>query len=188
MIRQLDIVLIALFPVSVIVLAVAKRSRGAGGADLDRGSMRLMWTGISAGIVLGILGQAMRRFALPGPPAALDSIALFLLVVGLAVRWAAIVTLGRLFTVNVSIEPGHRVVRAGLYRFARHPSYTGLLLAFLGIGVYFGTWPSLVGLMVPVVLVVVHRVAREERALRAALGREYDEYCATTRRFVPGLI
>ncbi len=139
-------------------------------------------------LVSRIVGQSLRRFRLPGPPAALDSIALALLVIGLAVRWTAIATLGRLFTVDVSIEPGHRVVRSGIYRYVRHPSYAGALLAFLGIGVFFGTWPSLVGLMVPVTLGFLNRVSGEERALRSALGREYEEYCASTRRFVPGLV
>lgn len=37
--------------------------------------------------------------------------------------------------------------RAGLYRLVRHPSYTGLLVAFLGLGVFFANWLSIFGLL-----------------------------------------
>ena len=39
----------------------------------------------------------------------------------LAVRWTAILTLGRFFTVDVAIYSDHSVVRTGLYRLVRHP-------------------------------------------------------------------
>ncbi len=114
-------------------------------------------------------------------------LALVLLLGGLALRWAAILTLDRLFTVDVAIQSDHMVVQNGLYRFIRHPSYTGLLLAFLGVGVYFANWLSMLVLMLPITLVVINRVVKEERTLLAALGADYAAYCARTRRFIPGL-
>ena len=55
-----------------------------------------------------------------------------LFVAGLLLRWWAIIVLGRFFTVDVSIAEGHELIESGPYRFIRHPSYTGALLAFLG--------------------------------------------------------
>ncbi len=70
----------------------------------------------------------------------------------------AILTLGRLFTVNVAIQADHSVVETGLYRFVRHPSYVGLLLTFVGLGVFFANWLSLFGLLVPIALAVLNRM------------------------------
>jgi len=49
---------------------------------------------------------------------------------GLALRWTAILTLGRLFAVDVAIHSGRVVVRAARYRLVRHQSYTALLAAY----------------------------------------------------------
>ena len=103
-------------------------------------------------------------------------------------RWVAILTLGRFFTVDVAIQPGHAVVQTGLYRMVRHPSYSGLLIAFLGIGVTFVSWLSILGLLVPITLAVINRVVKEEQALLNSLGPEYAAYCARTKRFIPGLL
>ena len=57
-----------------------------------------------------------------------------LFVIGLLLRWWAIITLGRFFTVDVTIEPDHELVERGPFRLVRHPSYTGVLLALRGFG------------------------------------------------------
>jgi protein-S-isoprenylcysteine O-methyltransferase len=90
--------------------------------------------------------------------------------------------------VDVAIQQGHSLVELGLYRFVRHPSYSGLLLAFLGLGLFFANWLSLVVLMVPITLAVINRIAKEERALLLALGPSYAGYCARTKRLFPGLV
>jgi isoprenylcysteine carboxyl methyltransferase (ICMT) family protein YpbQ len=41
----------------------------------------------------------------------------------------AILTLGRFFRFVVVIQEGHRIIDRGPYRFLRHPSYTGGLVA-----------------------------------------------------------
>jgi len=107
---------------------------------------------------------------------------------GLALRLVSILTLGRLFTVNVAIHSDHPVVEKGPYRFVRHPSYSGLLLAFIGLGVSFQSWLSILVLLVPIVLAVVNRVATEERALLSFLGPPYTAYCARTKRFIPWVV
>lgn len=181
-------ILIVLFPLSEIGLAFLTRSRLRGMRSEDHGSMRLLWIAIGVGLAAAIAAEWVRAARLPVPLPVLRAVALALLAGGLALRWAAIVHLGRFFTVDVAIAGAHRVVDTGPYRFVRHPSYTGLLLAFLGLGLSFANALSLVALMVPVALAVAHRVGHEEAALRAALGAEYEAYCARTRRFVPGLL
>lgn len=187
MVRLVLIVVVALFPISEVALAFAKRAGGRVHGE-DRGSMRLLWLGVAFGVGLAIAAQWMPSGRLPGPPSLIRLLALGLLVGGLALRWAAIITLGRLFTVDIAIHADHAVVQSGLYRLVRHPSYTGLLVAFLGLGVFFENWFSVIGLLLPITVAVLNRVEREEQALLRSLGSEYAAYCARTKRFIPGLL
>jgi protein-S-isoprenylcysteine O-methyltransferase len=107
---------------------------------------------------------------------------------GLALRWWAVVTLGRFFTVDVATHADHSLVDTGPFHFVRHPSYTGLLLAFLGFGVSMGNALSLLVLMPPIVAALSYRMRVEEAALRGALGAPYADYCARTKRLIPGVI
>ena len=178
---------VILFPISEIVLALVKRANALTAEVRDRGSIRLLWAAISLGVVLGIGAQSVPFARLPGSPLYLRVVALVLLLLGLAIRWTAILTLGRLFTVDVAIHREHLVVETGLYRFVRHPSYAGLLLAFVGLGVAFGTWLGMLLLLLPITLAVANRIVKEEEALRVSLGAPYEAYSARTKRLVPGV-
>ena len=175
------------FPVSEVALSFIKRSRGNSVKSEDHGSLRLLWVSIGLGLALAIAGQWIPSTRLSVSPWIVRLVALALLVFGLALRWVAILTLGRLFTVDVAIHSDHTVYQSGLYRFMRHPSYTGLLVSFLGLGVCFDNWLSILGLIIPITLGVLYRVMKEEQALLASLGQDYSSYCARTKRFIPGL-
>ncbi len=67
----------------------------------------------------------------------------------------------------------------------RHPSYSGLLLFFLGIGFALGDWLSmLLQVLVPFVG-IMYRIWVEEQALMSAFGDEYRLYRKKVRRLVP---
>src|ERR1041385_7191828 len=52
---------------------------------------------------------------------------------GIALRLWSILTLGKFFRVTLTVQESHHVVTDGPYKYLRHPSYTGLLLALIGI-------------------------------------------------------
>lgn len=58
------------------------------------------------------------------------------LLIGIIIRWTAIFTLGKAFSANVAIRKQQRLKQTGLYRFVRHPSYSGLLLILLAVGLH----------------------------------------------------
>jgi protein-S-isoprenylcysteine O-methyltransferase len=87
----------------------------------------------------------------------------------------------------VTIQAGHEVIRSGPYRVLRHPAYAGALLALVGIGVVFGSWPALALCVAPIAAALVQRIRVEEAALEAALGEPYGEYERSTSRLIPGL-
>ena len=66
-----------------------------------------------------------------------------LFAAGLLLRWWAIISLGRFFIVNVTIEKDHELVERGPFRIVRHPLYTGVLLAFVGYALSLGNWAAL---------------------------------------------
>jgi protein-S-isoprenylcysteine O-methyltransferase Ste14 len=109
---------------------------------------------------------------------------LVLLVAGLGVMTAAIMTFLSLRTSMVPTRPARVLVTSGLYRWSRNPMYVSLTLADVGLALFFNqAWPIVLLPLVLLVLVLVV-IAREERYLRAAFGDAYDAYCRRVRRFL----
>jgi len=178
---------VALFPVSEIALSIFRRSRTPRGKSQDQGSAGLVWIAVAVGVVGAMAAQSASIARLNWPDQIVRPVALLLVLSGLVIRWWAILTLGRFFTVDVATRRGQPVVQTGPYRFARHPSYTGALIAFSGIGVFMSNWLSIVVLLVPITVSILYRIRIEERALLAALGFPYADYCAHTKRLIPGV-
>jgi protein-S-isoprenylcysteine O-methyltransferase Ste14 len=104
---------------------------------------------------------------------------------GAAFRDWSIVSLGRWFRREVTIEPGQRLVRRGPYRVLRHPSYTGLILVFAGFGLAIGSWVGAAAALAVVLAGLLPRIRVEERALANTFGAEYTEYAGSTARLLP---
>ena len=110
-----------------------------------------------------------------------------LIIIGFMIRLAAIFTLRRYFTVDVAIAKDHKVIDRGLYGIVRHPSYTGSLISFFGLGLAFMNWLSLAILIIGPAIGIAYRIRVEEDALIGALGDDYRKYAMRTRRFIPGV-
>jgi protein-S-isoprenylcysteine O-methyltransferase Ste14 len=170
---------------SEIVIAFVTRTRSGGGKVRDRGSQVLLWIVIFTSITACDRVQHAVPANMFGGARWLRPVALAVLVAGLAIRWTAILSLGKSFSANVAIRESQTVYRAGLYRFVRHPSYSGLVLIFLAIGLQAHNWISLVLAVVPTTLALFYRIHVEEIALREAFGEEYAAYSRETKRLVP---
>lgn len=109
------------------------------------------------------------------------------LVAGILLRAWAILTLGRFFTPYVQVQQGQRVVESGPYRYVRHPSYTGMLVALIGLGIALDDWLSLLALAVLPLTGILVRIRHEESVLLGALGDDYRDYASRTSRLVPGV-
>lgn len=110
-----------------------------------------------------------------------------LMLGGIALRLRAIYELRRFFTVHVSIADDHELIRTGLYARLRHPSYTGALVAFLGLALTMRSWIGLFIIMIPIKIAFLRRIRIEEAVLREKFGERYDEYCRQTRALIPGV-
>ncbi|HEV2842560.1 MAG TPA: isoprenylcysteine carboxylmethyltransferase family protein [Chthoniobacterales bacterium] len=171
--------------ISEVLLTVTRRSRSRTGTKQDRSTLGVIWLVIMASITAGVyVARNWPAAALPhGEMFALLGVVLF--VAGLFLRWWAIITLGRFFTVDVVIEKDHEVVERGPFRVVRHPSYTGVLLAFVGFAFTLRNWAALLIVLVPIFAAFIRRMNVEEDALSRALGSRYADYMRRTKRLVP---
>lgn len=178
----------AVFGIGVAAFAVGefsqvfKSRRDASQADL-RGEVvfRLVFF---SGIVMLPLAQALAPEAvLEGPVPFLVGTAVGWL--GLSLRWWSFATLGTYFTTVVKTSSDQIIISRGPYRFLRHPSYTGLLAAFLGCGLMLGNWIGVCASSFLVLTSLVYRLRREERALVRASGDAYLNFAHQRARLVP---
>jgi protein-S-isoprenylcysteine O-methyltransferase Ste14 len=176
------------FGVSVAAFAVGefcqavKRRRGASRTDV-RGEV-VFRAIFFAGILMLPLAQAVV------PEAVLDGAGVFVLGtvigwLGLLLRWWSFATLGTYFTTVVQTSPDQVVIQRGPYRMLRHPSYTGLLAAFVGCGLMLGNWMGTVACFLLVLLGLVYRLLREEHAMVDCCGDAYLDFAKDRARLVP---
>jgi len=176
-----------IYVLSELGLAYKKRARVAETGDRDRGSLTLLWIVIVCSITLAFYIEHLLPSAGMGAAPVVRPLGIILFAAGLTIRWLAIAHLGRFFTVNVAIAANHRLIDTGPYRFVRHPSYTGALMAFLGLALCLDNWVSLVVMVIPIFLVFLRRMHVEEEALLQALGDQYGNYMRRTKRLIPAV-
>lgn len=80
-----------------------------------------------------------------------------------------------------------RVVQRGVYRYIRHPQYTGFLLLTTGMVLGWATLPTII--MWPIICLMYYRLAKkEEQDMIKEFGDEYLSYMGKTKMFIPGVI
>jgi protein-S-isoprenylcysteine O-methyltransferase Ste14 len=107
--------------------------------------------------------------------------------VGVAVRLLALKALGQWFSAYVTLQPGHRLVREGIYRWVRHPLYLSLVLGPAGVALVFRS-PLALPIFGLAVAFCVDRIGKEERLLAERFGSEFLEYRGTSWKMLPGVV
>jgi protein-S-isoprenylcysteine O-methyltransferase Ste14 len=172
---------------SEVAIVIVTRTRRGGGAVRDRGSMPILWLVIFGSIwAASWFGETHAHTILWGA-GWIRTVSVALIAAGLVIRWTAILSLGRSFSVNVAIHATQTVHKTGLFHFVRHPSYLGMVLIFFAIGLRTRNWIAMAILLFPIGAAMMYRIHVEELALREAFGEEYEVYSRTTKRLFPGL-
>ncbi len=116
-------------------------------------------------------------------PGWLAAVASALVLLGLAAAAVASLALGRALSPSPVPSARGELRTGGLYRWVRHPIYTGVLAVVVGLTVGTRQW---LGLALGVVTVAFFTAkARWEEARLAEAYPGYAEYAAATPRFVP---
>ena len=180
-------VVVGAFVLSELTIRL-RSERNRAGSRLERTSLQV----VQATAIVGVGGAVLLTRRLPGAAIAAGRWPLFvaglvLMCAGIAIRQWAVATLGRFFTIDVRVQPDQVVVDRGPYRWVRHPSYTGLILTFLGFGLALVNWAALpVAFLVPTAG-LVYRIRFEERALLETLGEPYRRFAEGRPRVFPGI-
>ncbi|MBI4722843.1 MAG: isoprenylcysteine carboxylmethyltransferase family protein [Candidatus Stahlbacteria bacterium] len=184
---NVGIIIVAVFWLGAeIILAQTKHSQPTD-TRFDKSSLRVLWITIFVSVPVGVL-IGFQRIGYFGNESPIFPIAgIILIIYGLLIRWIAIFSLKHQFTVDISITKNHHLVREGIYRFVRHPAYAGSLLSFLGLGLFFANYLSMLIIFIPICSAFLYRIHIEEKVLIDTFGDKYVNYCASTKRLIPGI-
>jgi Putative protein-S-isoprenylcysteine methyltransferase len=151
----------------------------------DQGSMIFIWAMITFGFIGGFF--LAKHNSWNSVNSVIAGIGLMLVLVGIIIRWLAIIQLGKSFTVDVAITEIARLKTDGLYEKVRHPSYLGLLLIIIGFSATMNSFYSFLVLFVPVFTAVLYRISVEEKVLTSEFGDNYLKYRSKTKKLIPGI-
>jgi protein-S-isoprenylcysteine O-methyltransferase Ste14 len=157
---------------------VALTETKKGETRVDRGTCEAYALG-RALVVLTALAVPTQWTA-PGPWM-LAGFAVFAL--GVTFRLVAIRTLGKFYSHRVRVMGDHQVVQSGPYQLVRHPAYTGMLTAHLGVVIFFFNYYTLAALLLVLLPAMITRILVEEQALFELPG--YPTYAARRDRLLP---
>ena len=110
-----------------------------------------------------------------------------IMAAGLAIRVWALTTLGKFFTMPITLRSDHELVRNGPYRWIRHPAYTGGFLTAVGLPIILGTPAGTIVTVLACLTAYAYRIQIEEAVLLSRFGETYQAYRASTWRLLPGL-
>lgn len=133
-----------------------------------------------------LLGAAMAQRIMPATPA-WQWIAIILVACGLGFAALARVWLGRNWSAMVTLKENHELIRSGPYALARHPIYTGILLALLGTALAIGAGSAIAGFALMIVAFVL-KLRIEERFMAAQFGDAYARYRNDVAALVPFIL
>lgn len=155
----------------------------------DSGSLRLLLAGQWIALMAALVLAFFHFWAFPaGAIRSLFAVGVTLILLGSLLRRYCWRTLGEHFTGDVRARVDQPVIRTGPYRLVRHPSYTGAMMMFIGIGLALGNILGFLLLTLMSIAAYCYRVAVEERALIEVIGEPYRTYMSECKRFIPFVV
>jgi protein-S-isoprenylcysteine O-methyltransferase Ste14 len=167
-----------------ISISLFRRSKKSDNKNSDKGTLALIWIII---IIANSLAYNVSEWInLPvSTDAAIGYVGLALIIVGVILRLTIVTSLGKFFTVNVTILEDHKLKQNGFYKYVRHPSYSASILSLIGYGVSINNWISLLLVTAGALTAFLIRIRIEEKTLIDHFGTEYVEYRKKTKRLIP---
>jgi len=100
-------------------------------------------------------------------------------------RQRSIIVLGEFFTPVISIQKNQKLIQEGPYKYIRHPSYTGLFLEIVGVGLFLSNWLAIIIILILLFPSLIYRILIEEKVLVKEFGNEYTSYQKRTKKLIP---
>jgi protein-S-isoprenylcysteine O-methyltransferase Ste14 len=111
---------------------------------------------------------------------------LVLATLGMGLIFWSGLSLGRLYSPEVTIQKNHRLIIDGPYRSIRHPRYLGGMLQGIGLSLLFRSWIGMV-LTFLFFVIILFRIQDEEVLMGKEFGEEWESYCKKSWRLIPRL-
>ena len=167
-------------------LMIARRRPEPDAQKADRGSKLVVVGAVFIGISLGFIAADTVPSLFVGTHwKTVFALGIAVWLGGIFLRLYSIRILGRFFTTDVAISRNHRIVEQGPYRWLRHPSYLGGLLAQVGFGMTMTNWLAMFLPVCCLATAYAYRIPIEEQALVRGLGSDYSDYMRRTWRLIP---
>ena len=115
-----------------------------------------------------------------------DTGAMIEMFIGFAFILAGLMLMARGWRLVFSAQEKDELVTDGIYKYVRHPQYTGIFIALFGQLIH---WPTVVTLLLfPVIAGAYYHLARkEEKAMISKFGEAYRAYMQSVPMFFPKL-
>ncbi|MGB9911900.1 MAG: methyltransferase family protein [Candidatus Kapaibacteriota bacterium] len=104
---------------------------------------------------------------------------------GLVFITLSLIKLKGRYSATLNIKKGHQLVQNGIYRYIRHPIYTGLFLLHLGVTLALANIFVAIVWIGGILIFLFHRVPKEEALLEYYFKEKYRDYKASTGLFLP---
>ena len=172
MTRPTDVMIATSIAIFGFMLVEARRAarneraqRARGGVEPPGDVYRIMRVAYPA----AFLGMILEGASLGTPAASLAAAGGALFAGAKALKWWAILALGPCWTFRLIVVPGMAPVRAGPYRWLRHPNYLAVVAELLAVALMTGA--RVAGPIATAIfwLLILKRIAVENRALGAIL-------------------
>lgn len=175
----LQLVLVIKFP------RMGQQTRAEGNQTVQRQRIAVLLLQLFSIAIILAAPISDRRTILPLTSADLIRyLGLILFVAGMiAVNWAED-SLGKQFSVQVTLQKDHQLVTDGLYRWVRNPRYLGIITFNLGLALTFNALVALI-LVLGLTVVLLWRIGDEEAFMHQAFGAAWEAYAKTSWHLIP---
>jgi protein-S-isoprenylcysteine O-methyltransferase Ste14 len=111
-------------------------------------------------------------------------IGIIFLVSGLVIAIIARKTLADNWSGNVELKKDHKLITTGVYKYVRHPIYTGVSFMVIGTFILYHSILSVL-LIIIVIGFLSYKLKKEEILLLKHFPKEYPAYIKRTKAIIP---
>ncbi|MDT3738839.1 MAG: isoprenylcysteine carboxylmethyltransferase family protein [Candidatus Kapabacteria bacterium] len=186
---RMAFLVIMTFSTFLVVIFVPNEGRGFGDGDKKKLVKRQKFTILTLQIVpilIMIFSPYFDRYSIFtfSDNDYIRLIGLLFSIIGFFFMNWSIIVLGKHFSLNVTIQDNHKLIKNCPYGIIRHPRYLGIIVFIVGIPI---TFVSIIPLILDlfVIGVILWRIKDEEELLRIEFKDEWDEYKKSTYSLIP---
>ncbi len=112
-------------------------------------------------------------------------IGILLILFGLYLNWVWVAM--RFREEKTTLDPHgipKKFITDGPFKFTRNPTYLGMALTFIGVGILLGAISPFIVPIVFIILINNTTIKKEERNMEKKFGKKYSYYKKTVRRWI----